>query len=64
MTILFPEDTPMEELVRYGLITREQFEHARRLQSRRGCRIGEALLELGYVNERIIKAYVKRVIGR
>lgn len=54
----------MEDLVRFGYITRQQYEHALRYQSRRGCKIGEALLDLGYVNDRIIAAYVKRIIGR
>jgi len=53
----------MEELVKLGYITRRQYEEAKRYQAKHGCKIGEALLDLGYVNGKIMTSYVKRIIG-
>jgi hypothetical protein len=53
----------MEDLVRLGYITKQQFEHAKKYQSKHACKIGEALLDLGYVNGRMMAAYVKRIVG-
>jgi len=42
-------------LVEYGMITKEQLIHARRYQHRHGGRIGEVLVQLGYIeNEDVI----------
>ena len=54
----------MHPFIKYNLISREQFKYAQRIQNQRGGKLGEILLDLGYVNERKVVQYCEKIIGR
>ncbi len=52
----------MEKLLQYGVITPEQLNQAKYLLRIEGGRLGEKLVELGFVNERNMKRFATRVL--
>ena len=54
----------MEELVKMGYLTGDQFRKALAYQQKNKCKIGIALMELGMVNDKIMQHFAKRVIGK
>jgi hypothetical protein len=54
----------MEELVKMGYLTADQYGKALAYQKKRGCKIGVALMELGFVNDRIMQHFARRILGK
>ncbi len=52
----------MEKLLQYGVITTQQLNQAKYLQRIEGGRLGEKLVELGYVNESNMKRFATKVL--
>jgi hypothetical protein len=52
----------MEKLLQYGVITPEQLNQAKYLMRIEGGKIGEKLVELGYVNEKNMRCFATKVL--
>ena len=53
----------MEELVKHGYITGAQLEKAKSYHQSKGCKLGQALVELGFVTAEKMESYSRNVIG-
>lgn len=54
----------MEEYIKAGYITRKQLETAREYQRSNGCKIGVALLTLGFITCDQVQDYAEHVIEK
>jgi hypothetical protein len=54
----------MEELVKMGYLTGEQYQKALAYQKQKKCKIGIALMELGMVNDKIMEHFARKVLGK
>jgi hypothetical protein len=52
----------MQELVTMGYISQKELDYAKRYAVKYNCKVGEALLDLGYVNARAMEHYCKRIL--
>jgi type IV pilus assembly protein PilB len=52
-----------ELLVNTGLITKEQLEEALKIQSNSGGRLGQILVQLGYIDEEVLIAFLGKQFG-
>ncbi len=54
----------MQELVKMGYLTGEQYRKAMVYQQQKRCKIGIALMELGMINDKIMEQFAKRMLGK
>lgn len=52
-----------EMLIKYRIITREQMEHALKLQEKRGGRLGRNLIQLNYITENVFIKFLSGQLG-
>jgi len=52
-----------ELLVNTGLISKEQLEEALKIQSKTGGRLGQILIQLGYIDEEVLIAFLGKQLG-
>jgi hypothetical protein len=54
----------MEELVKMGYLTGDQYKKALAYQQKKKCMIGIALIELGMVNDKIMEHFARKMLGK
>lgn len=53
----------MDQLIEMGYITRRQLKVAQKYRTRHNCKVGQALLDLGFITSADVEDYVKGIIG-